>query len=337
MRQRRTLFPLLTAAGVVLLSALGGEAVARWLGARPYESEATTLPWATPHPQLGWVNREGVHASHDPGAVPMTFWRGSQRATRPSPERGSHSREVALLGGSWFAGFGVRDDQTFAWRAGQWLPDVAFQNYGTGGYGTYQSWRMLRILAANDVVEPDLVVYGLTSFHGMRNVLTWQWANGLRDLSGQRLAAPHVRIDGDRMIEQPPTTIPGWPLESRSALSRALHDAWFRWHLRDRDAQIVKAMLQLVIEMKKTSEQLGARFLVMTLLPAKDPMLFDGPFDELGIDHIDCTYPGDPTLPHLRVGSTGHPNEIVHEHWARCLVDWMQESALAGGAVRGRG
>jgi hypothetical protein len=282
------------------------------------------LPWAVPHAQLGWVNGPGVHPSHDPGRVPMTFWPGGRRASRPSPERGLRTREVVLIGGSWFAGFGVSDDQTFAWRVGEQLPDLAVENYGTGGYGTYQSWKMLRLLAANDAIEPDLVVYGLASFHGMRNVLTWQWANGLRDLAGQRLAAPHVVLDGDVMLEQPPTTVPGWPLERRSALVRAIHDTWFRWQLRDRDEQVLAAMIQIVIEMEKVSAELGARFLVMTLLPADDPRLFDDPFDELGIEHIDCTYPEDPTLPHLRVGGSGHPNEIVHAHWAGCLTDWIE-------------
>ena len=321
MPHRRLLFAALSALLVLGGAAAGGEIVARALGAKPYGHRTALLPWAEPHPVLGWANREGVHRADDPGRSEMAFWAGGRRASRPDETLPKESSlRAVLVGGSWFQGFGVVDRETFAWRLGELLPYARFDNYGTGGYGTLQSLMRVELVARTTDPAPDLLVYGFASFHDVRNVQTYQWASGLRDRSGQRLAPPRASIEAGRVVRHPPGALPDWPLERLSGLVAALHEAWFRHALRDRNAQVQPVTQRLLWQMQQAADQIGSRLLVMLIygFDELDPYVLD--MARRRVDFVDCRYPEDPRQRRLRVGGTGHPNAIVHDYWARCLA-----------------
>ena len=85
---------------------------------------------------LGWTNRPGAHI--DAPWWTATFWTDGSRPTRPDPA--TTARDVILvLGCSYTQGYGVGDADTFAWKLQQRFPRYDVRNFGTGGYGTYQS------------------------------------------------------------------------------------------------------------------------------------------------------------------------------------------------------
>lgn len=322
---RQLFFAFATALFALSAIAILGEVVARGSGRRPLSGALTAEPWSTPHPELGWINLEGTSRSNEPGHAPMTFWSGGRRRSRETPTQPLGPRQAALVGGSWFQGYGIRDEETFAWKAGELLPEWGFENFGTGGYGTLQAALSAEIGIREGRLAPDLIVYGFATFHGMRNVQTFDWVAGLRHRSGERLIPPHAAFVDGRIVRMPPGTLMrNWPLETSSALVRALHETAALQALAEREAWVAPITRHLTRKLAEFSTANGARFAVMTIYGGPEADSYHQFLRHRGIEHIDCRYPGHPYGTELRVGGIGHPNGTVHTFWADCLTDWMQ-------------
>lgn len=178
----KNLFLLFISAAIALLLV---ETSARVIGISSNNISVLRRPWAAPHPTLGWINRGGVHNSTEPGHVPMTFWADGRRANRASETKTAKTRAI-LVGCSFTQGYGVSDNETYSYLLDEKYPEVRFDNYGTGGYGTMQSLLMTKYVFSNTPV-PDLVIYGYIPNHEDRNVASASWASALRDSTGKPL------------------------------------------------------------------------------------------------------------------------------------------------------
>lgn len=320
---RRAVFASAALALALALAALAGELVARAAGLAPQAPPTTDDPWSEPHPVLGWRNREGVARSNEAGAVAMTFWSGGRRASRAAPAPlAPPRRRVALVGGSWMQGYGVVDEETAGFRLQSARPEWLVENFGTGGYGTLQAQLSAELAVDEGRLAPDVVVYGFATFHAMRNVATHAWLAGLRARSGDRLAPPRAEIDGPRLVVHAPVlALPAWPLERRSALVAAIHERASERALRERDAWAEPVTLRLLRTFPAAMRARSARAIVAILHGSEEEGLgrYAAAAARGGAAVVDCRYPGDGAQPHLRVGGTGHPNGIVHAHWARCI------------------
>lgn len=179
---------------------LVAETVLRLAGRAPVAApdEATNQLVYEPDPELGWVNKPGVYRfpPYDPevGPVTLTIWsdhsRATARARPPGPAR------VALVGGSIMQGWGVSDESTLAWRLQERFPEDCLVNYGTGGYGTYQTLLRLERLLAEPSAVPEAVVFGLGSFHEERNVADGSFLKLLAVYSLRgHVRVPYVTLD----------------------------------------------------------------------------------------------------------------------------------------------
>ena len=305
----------------LLLSLALGEVVLRVAGYKPRSSTAApggdAPDWSTSDPALAWVNRPGIGHPDEPGRVPMTFWPDGERASSPEPKK-SASRRVVLLGCSFTQGFGIADDETFAWDLNQAYPDVRFENWGVGGYGTYQSLLLLERLLREPGRTPDLVVYHFIGDHTKRNVAAYKWIKNLKSSTALYYEPPRVAVEDGALATHPAHAIDAWPLESHSAWVVVLHDVWLRWRLRDRDHQKLTATQLLLERMDREVREAGSR-LVITLL---DDMPADTRefLDRAKVPVIDCsqpTYKSDPAK--YRVGGVGHPSGARNALWAECM------------------
>jgi hypothetical protein len=328
---------LLLAGFSLLLAIAASESVARLFGVEPYRVETSETGWAKPDSDLGWVYNPGVHPAHEEGRAPMTILPDGRRAARANDRVGVSGKPLLfLLGCSFAAGYGIRDDETLAWRLQEAFPEFEVRNYATPGYGTHQSLLLLeRLLARGE--RPKLVIYGFLPFHSSRNVASYDFLQALRAFGGERFAPPHVRLEDGRLDRQPPYAVPSWPLESRSASSTLLHSSYLRWRLADRETRKEPATKALLVSLDERVRQAGARLLVTVLWHDKGEA---GPYlrfmRERGMDALDCTYSGPITDPaRLTVGGKGHPNGMVHEDWARCAGQWVKENR--GAVARGPG
>ncbi len=322
-RPRLILLLVSIAAGLAV-----GEVAARLVGIRPIAALPLPVQVAVEHPTLGWVNRPGVHLSWDTGNAPMTFWLDGRRATRAAPDAPPEAHaQVALIGGSFTQGYGVADEHAFGWLLDARFPDLGVDNYGTGGYGTYQSLMLLEQLFREADFRPRLVIYGFAAFHGERNVGAYRHVVTLRTQVGERLAPPHVLIAQDALTHRDPFYIRGWPLEDRSALVSLVHLIQLRWTLRGREQQIEPVTQRLLERMDRLARDRGGRLLVAILEGHPRGREGQAPYarflQDQGIAYVDCIHPEYGNDPRLRLGGSGHPSPVLHAAWADCIAAWI--------------
>jgi len=128
-------------------------------------------------PELGWTNRAGVYNMVAPGGAKFSYtnWTGGRRATATQqPAAGDQRSRLVFLGDSYVYGYGLSDNETFAWLVQQRHPELEVANHGTPGYGTYQSLlTMQRILSASRPASS--IIYLFNGFHELRNAADPTW------------------------------------------------------------------------------------------------------------------------------------------------------------------
>ena len=300
-----------------LALALGvGEVALRLLGVAPW-SPAAASDWGRDDAILGWTNRPGVGHPSEPGHVPMTFWPDGQRASSPAPKLDAR-RRVVVVGCSFTQGFGVADAETFTWRLNETYPDVRFENWGVGGYSTYQSLLLLERLLRAPGPKPDLVVYGFIGDHVRRNLAKLRYVQQLKSARGLFVVPPSVGLESDALAEHPARVVAPWPSEQSVAWTRVLHGAWLWLHEhRQRNRDDVLATNLLIERMDREVREAGARLLVAILsdLPSRT----DAFLAEQKIAAVNCIVPGYPGDPSFQVGGVGHPSGRLHALWSECV------------------
>lgn len=308
-----------------------GEGVLRLVGFAP---RLTTAPpghddpdWARADPVVGWANRAGgMGHPDDPGRVPMHFWPDGERVSAPQPDKPAHHR-VLLLGCSFTQGWGVTEQETFAWQLNEAFPNVRFENFGVGGYGTYQALLTLeRLLRESAGAPPDFVLYDFMGDHPRRNVADFGWLKVLTSSRGLYNVPPHVTLDGDTLVEHPAGLIRPWPLEGVSAWVAALHDAWLGLD-RPSDRAARESTNLLLARMDRDARAAGSRLVVVLL--EKPPTRVGDFLVREDIAHLDCSEPDYTQDPKYRVGGVGHPNGVRHALWAECIAQGLRERGLA--------
>ncbi|MBF0459025.1 MAG: SGNH/GDSL hydrolase family protein [Nitrospirae bacterium] len=318
MKKNILLLLISVAAGVLIVE--GGT---RAIGIGSNNISMFNRPWAAPHPTLGWINRGGVYNSTEAGHVPMTFWNDGRRANRVQPVKTAKTR-VLLIGCSFTQGYGVRDNETFSYLLDNKYPGIAFDNYGTGGYGTVQSFLMTRHMFNASPTAPDLVIYGYIPAHEDRNVASASWAAALKDAAGKSLSSPHAELTGGRVEFHPLSIIEPWPFERHSVLMAILHKGWLKVKLRKRPEQ-AHLVTQHVLTQMRDFVVPKSRFVVAVLVDDARLSLF---MKDQGIEYINCAHPyygksSGGKGSGLSVGGFGHPNHILHAYWAGCISEWI--------------
>ena len=311
---------LLLAVGVVELG-LRGAGYRPWMSLRTNPVEPVLHD---PDPELGWQLRPGHwrYGPYVPGGelVEVTISNDRTRRTRPEEPAGRAPGrpEVLLLGCSFTFGWGVSDDETYAWGVQALRPDLDVENRGTGAYGTLQARLLLeRVLASGD--RPAQVVYGFIPEHAARNVGGETWMKTLAMFTGQNIVTvPYCELDRDGALHcHPPATYPRWPLRERSAAITLLQDGWYDLEAHHRAASADEVTRRLVLELAERCRAAGVRFslLLLKVGPKRDAIV---PFALAhGIEVIDCDRP---MRPGDNVRGDVHPNGRVHRAWAACLA-----------------
>lgn len=322
---RRTGLALMTVAISVALGVVSSEALLRLMGRGPlvFRGRSDAEPSYRPHLRLGWVHAPGVF---EVAGAQATFLEDGSRATSARSELGA-GRTLVLVGGSFTEGYGVADEETFAWLLQERRPDVSVRNFGTGGHGTLQAlYRLeeqLPALRANGA-GPVTVAYGYMWHHPVRNVAHASWREQLNAQSwgmpGREVRIPYALLDGDRGLRHfPPTPWPALRWCERSALAYLAVQQWVRFRTRDRLPQAGPVTGAIVGEMERLAREGGARFMFVQLLSAHDHARYVREnLARQGIAHVDCRI-GGYADPRYRDPETGHPTALAHERYADCI------------------
>jgi hypothetical protein len=312
--------------GSAAVSLLVIEAGLRFMGYKPRHSEvnASFASWAAPDREMGWVNRGGTWTSSEPGHVQMSFDADGRRHD-PAAGKPNSAPRILVVGCSFTQGYGVGDEDTYAHQINRSLPGNEVLNFGTGGYGAYQSrLRVDRYFAASHEDTP-LVIYGLFYSHHLRDLAPMPWILMLTMQDGSYMVPPNIKVRAGEIVESPGGPVGLWPLEDRSAIVALLHHAVMRVQNRVTPAMGTPAFHHSILQMQKAVKANNAALLIVGLVPIPaDDLAWLKAQRENGVDFVACDHP-DPQSPELQVGGIGHPNERLHRWWAACALKALAE------------
>ena len=259
------------------------------------------------------------------GRARMTFWTDGRRATRPesAPKSG---RQIVVLGCSLTQGYGLPDNETFAYQLSTLAPDWDVENFGTGGYGAYQSLLTLKRIFSEGTYSPKLVVYAYVHFHANRDVAAYDWIKGFTNVKGELFVPPNVVAESGHLVAEDFRVFPLWPHETDLGLVAIAKLAYVKLRYRGRERFEDEVTRILLTEMRTLSTSHGARFVVMEL--SRAPESLETFLNSNGFDVANCP-DSDPELKledkAFRVGGHGHPNGKANKSFARCIHQWMDQ------------
>ena len=319
---------LVLLAMALILSVSLVEGLVRYWGYKPASTQINPLfgqeSWAERDPHLGWVNRPGGVHSVEPGKALMNFAKDHRRQEPAHLDIKPITRPAVLVvGGSYTQGYGVTDDKPYSYLLNRQFSERDFLNYGTGGYGTYQSLLRVERYFKQDKQKAGLVIYGIIGHHPTRNVAAPSWVHGILTSAGRLYVPPHVRLGKAGLVRYNGWHVPTWPLEDFSALVAMAHDAYLNWRLSVNNPEKTEVTVRLLQEMDQTVRKVGAELLVV-VLAATDPKIFELFPKSRGFQYLDCRHPEHAKHPkQFSVG--GHPNGKLHAYWADCIAKWLEQ------------
>lgn len=287
-------------------------------------------------PVLGWTLRPGRHvwrqSARGLGNLAITVKPDRSRVTRPNgPVRGQGVLPgVAVVGGSWMFGFGLSDEQTFAWKLQDRLPGRRVLNLAVTGYGAYQSWLALKRRIDGGKDNIGVVLYGLIHAHALRNVADYSWLKSMYFVNANRnqgaLSFPYVTLTGDGALRQHAPD--GYTLSAaavRFPVWRLVED--FAQRLtHDRKDIAQAATLRLLGEMDAYLKERNIRFVALYIDHGDRTLeTYARYFDARAIRYLDLRLPpgtyGDWRLPFDRYG---HLGEAAQTYW----VDGVMKAGI---------
>lgn len=320
---------VLVSIGVLLGS---GEVLLRFSGYRPwtyFEFDADEPMVYEPDAVLGWKNRQGAYHVRSHGAdgkeFKVTFLACGARATEEHKNQGDERPKFIIVGGSFTQGWRISDEETFPWKLQQQFPSLNVLNYGTGGYGTYQSLLLLeRVLQASGKVKA--VLYGYTQWHEERNVATSDWLDALSRFSKRKHGyVPYATIDRNgTLTRHPPQGFPAWPFRESLVTVTMAEKFYMNLKTLRRSSQQTAVTQRLLIELNDVCRRVGAEFIVALLSCSED---YRNHYLQLlrnnDIKVADCVRP---VTPEMAADDGRHPNgrlNSLYSEWiAQALRNW---------------
>lgn len=329
---------LIAARLISLLIGLAGAEGILWFGGYPAWWQTLHISRDdseyAPDPQLGWKNREGQFDLVDPERkTPFRYtnWSGGRRATGecdPSlnPDNAAAGTpRVMFFGDSYVQGYGLANQQTFAWIVQKNHPELAIFNFGTADYGTYQSYLAIRLAIAKYVRGPGSFFYLFNGFHEGRNVAEPDWVRIVKQPPAG-LFFPYADLGGGMLREKQSPGEMVWPV-SRWLRTAALAEDYYQRAASFPRIRNKRSVTETILaKMNQTVLAAGGKFTVIFFDVTPDQRHDYRDFaSSHGIRFIDCDHP-QMTDKHLRL-SDGHPNEELN----RLVAQWIEPLPLATG------
>jgi hypothetical protein len=251
-----------------------------------------------------------------------TFLKDGSRATSEDEETGPY--DLIFLGCSFTQGFAVSDRDTFPWKIQSEFPSMKIGNFGTCGYGTYQSLLLLRELYKQNI-KPAIVVYGFLPFHEERNIAHSEWLRSLSRSSRRgHIATPFCSLNYEgELMEHKPVAYPVLPFREHIFSIAFLSKVYYRYvdqEERRRRQAGSEVTEKLILAMNSLAKKNGSDFSVAILA---DPKQYESFFKTSGLGTIDCRLELDKD--HI-VSGESHPNGKAHSIWAGEMATFLKAS-----------
>lgn len=280
--------------------------------------------WARFDPLLGWRNSPGVWEV-DCERRPMTILEDGARKT--SGQNPAASKRILLAGGSWIQGYGVRDDQTLASYLQQRFSTVNFVNLATAGYGSYQSYLLVKdYLGHAPPAETLGVILGVANHSLIRDVADYRWIKSLITYAGVHFVPPYILPEaGGSWREYPPEIHNLWGLADKIDLVLFAQGLQLFAKTKDRGKLGMDATKHVLGVFDGYLKAQQARLVVLNLYSEENLHRELEEFCKANrIPYIDGnahSRPDDPAWYLHGDDCWGHPNEKMHALWAERVAE----------------
>ncbi len=333
-RLRRALTPVLLLLISSSLTIAGAEVIVRLLGHQPWQpvihiNEPTTHEF---HSTLGWVNKAGDYhfAPYSPGEdeIRMTFLDTGLRRTHDEQSDIRDDRaKMIFVGGSFTQGLAISDHETYPWKLQKHFPSFEVLNYGTGGYGTYQSLLTLEHILPT-ISHPRIIVYGFIGHHVIRNIAPSHWLASLAKHSRRsHVFLPYATVEnGNLLTRHKPAAYSAFPFRETFAIIALVERAFMKLKTYGRMDQKTLVTEKLVLEMQHLAAEHGSQFVIVLLYAGEKTRMHFRKFSEdNGMLTVDCAHP---LTEEMVVKGEGHPNGAMNSKWASCIEDFIDKHTL---------
>ena len=313
----------------ISVSIIAAEVVLRIIGYKPWPPtthEESRPIMSKDDPILGWKSKEGQYISppyHPDGSeIQTTLLKTGLRKTYKNQKNIRDNRpKMIFVGGSFTQGHAISDHETFAWKVQKYSPSLEVLNYGTGGYGTYQSLLNLEQILPN-LDNPKIVLYGFIQPHEVRNVGNAGWLSTLSLNSKKPVFVPYATIDKDhKLVRHQPESYTVWPVSKQLAISALIEKAFLRVISYKRTSQKMLITQEILLQIQELCDNSGSEFVVVMLqADEKAKENYTNFLEKNSIKVVDCAYP---LVEEMRVKGEGHPNGEMNSKWASCIKDFI--------------
>ena len=313
----------------ILLVILVLEISLRIVGLKPYETFKKDLEEPTINKydsKIGWIPKEGIYifppTSINGKNTNFTILKNGNRFS--GKEHQDSKGDIVFIGGSFTQGFSVNDEETFSYLLQEKIPNFTIKNYGVGGYGTYQSYLLLKeIIKKNNNIKK--IVYFYIYYHEDRNIGDFTWVKFLTKFSSRGHAHfPYVTLDrNDNLIENPPIKYIELPFRKFSILVTKTEEVIMKIKLYSKNKYKNKSKItqKTILKMKELSEKNNINFVLVNLLIKKNTYnSYIEFFKKNNIEGAYCTFP---LIKGFIVENDGHPNDKMHKLYADCIYDFV--------------
>ena len=313
----------------ICVSLLGTEAILRFAGYQPYIPPTYNIrvepggKFYQPHPTLGYTHIPGqfrVTTPPDDAVFTVTHLPNTLRITHPLQTYPSEppKDEVWIFGCSFTHGWGLNDNQTFAWLLQEQLPQYEFVNFGADGYGTLHALIQCRE-ALQRSKPPKIVLLMYASFHDERNTFLRTRRKILTALNrlGPQVQ-PYARFDQNGQLHyyMAQVTYREFPFMRYSALLNLLEETYNRLESRfTKPPEVTKAIVKDFLALAQAQ---GIKFVVAGL--TADPLTAEmlAYCRQEGATTVDLAV--DLTMPKYRLSPyDSHPNAVANIAYAQKL------------------
>lgn len=322
------------------ISIIGVEMLLRTIGYQPWHNATLDKNEPTMHeydPVLGWKNKEGYFQipTYHPGGdeIHVTFLKNGMRRTCEHQGNVRDERpKIIFVGGSFTQGLAISDHETYSWKVQKAIPTSEVLNYGTGGYGTYQSLLVLEKILPT-LKKPGIVVYGFIHHHESRNVASANWMGVLSRYSKRgHIYVPYVTLDkNDMLCRNQPEKYPSWPYKDRWAAITMVERKFVELKTSSREKQAGAVTKKLLLRMQELCHKHGAEF-VIAILNLNDEVKADYMtfMKRNNLMVIDCAFP---LTEVMKVKGEGHPNGRMNSKWAKGITEFIFTQNLTNRSV----
>jgi hypothetical protein len=281
-------------------------------------------------PSLGWQNRPEIRQTYRTPAAPphtITVLANGARASRdPNAARQQTAgRDVIFIGCSFTFGFGLKDEETFAWKVQAAQPAWRVHNFGVNGYGTCQSYGLLKTLFERHVWRKPVVIYGFIDDHENRNVADYAWHYALSRMSTRRnVLLPSCALDeSGSIVFNALRPYPQFPLRRTLATISLLEVNYLKLVGAALAAQKQRVTEQLLVEMEAFAAARSGTFAVLLFDPSGSRSSYYREFlERRGIPALAVAGAGQNPAQTLSQAD-GHPNARMTDIIAQRVVGYL--------------